>query len=93
MSGPKIFNYWCFILKEYGKINLKNDKYIEIAPDTHVMQCSVKLEVITQEEASTLSKEAISARWRRILENTTIKPIEMHPPLWFWSRNNFEFNL
>ncbi len=93
LSGPKIFNYWCFILKEYGKINLKNDKYIEIAPDTHVMQCSVKLEVITQEEASTLSKEAISARWRRILENTTIKPIEMHPPLWFWSRNNFEFNL
>ncbi len=93
LSGPKIFNYWCFILKEYGKINLKNDEYIEIAPDTHVTQCSVKLGVITQEEASTLSKEAISVRWRKVLENTTIKPIEMHPPLWFWSRNNFEFNI
>ncbi|MBS3144404.1 hypothetical protein J4208_02360 [Candidatus Woesearchaeota archaeon] len=93
LSGPKIFNYWCFILREYGKINLKNDEYIEIAPDTHITQCSVKLGIITPEEAATVSKEIISARWRSILEHTAIKPIEMHPPLWFWSRNNFQFQL
>src|SRR3989344_4049066 len=93
LSGPKIFNYWCFILREYGKINLKNDEYIEIAPDTHITQCSIKLGVITAEEANTLSKESISARWRTILQDSTIKPIELHPPLWFWSRNKFQFNI
>lgn len=93
LSGPKIFNYWCFILQEYGKIKLKNSEFIEIAPDTHVTQCSVLLNVISKDESKRLSKEEISKRWRDILEGSGITPIEMHPPLWFWSRNNFEFKL
>lgn len=92
LSGPKIFNYWCFILKEYGKIQLKNSEFIEIAPDTHVTQCSVKLGLISQQEADALSKESISGKWREILKDSGIVPIEMHPPLWFWSRNKFAFN-
>ena len=93
LSGPKIFNYWCFILKEYGKINLKNSEFIEIAPDTHVTKCSVKLGVISPEEAESLSKEQISERWKNLLHGSGINPIDMHPPLWFWSRNGFLFNL
>lgn len=93
LSGPKIFNYWSFIMKTYGKIPLKNAKYIEIAPDTHVTQCSAILGVITKEEAETLSKEEISKRWRLLLENSYITPIDMHPPLWFWSRNGFIFKI
>ena len=93
LSGPKIFNYWSFILKEYGKAPLKNVEFIEIAPDTHVTQCSVKLGVISQQEADTISKESISNRWREVLKDSGIAPIEMHPPLWFWSRNGFIFNL
>lgn len=93
ISGPKIFNYWCFILQQYGKLSLKNSEYIEIAPDTHITQCSVKLGVITQEEAESLTKEKISQRWRELLKDTEITPIEMHPPLWFWSRNNFQFKI
>ena len=93
LSGPKIFNYWSFIISTYGKIPLKNRDLIEIAPDTHITQCSIKLEVITEEEASALSKEEISARWRDILAGSGIDPIDMHPPLWFWSRNKFIFNL
>ncbi len=57
ISGPKIFNYWSYILTTYGNINLKNRLYIEIAPDTHITQCSVKLGVISKEEAVTLSKD------------------------------------
>ena len=72
---------------------LKNVEFIEIAPDTHVTQCSVKLGVITEKEAETLSKDAISNRWREVLKDSGIAPIEMHPPLWFWSRNGFIFKI
>lgn len=93
LSGPKIFNYWSFIISTYGGIKLINRKFIEIAPDTHITQCSVKLGVITEQEAKTLSKEEISNRWRNILENSKIDPIDMHPPLWFWSRNGFIYDV
>ncbi|MEK6927643.1 MAG: hypothetical protein AABX11_04380 [Nanoarchaeota archaeon] len=89
ISGPKIFNYWSFILKDYGKINLSNTEFIEIAPDTHVTQCSVILGVISKEESESLSKEQISEKWRLALNGSGINPIDMHPPLWFWSRNGF----
>lgn len=92
LSGPKIFNYWSFIIATYGGVYLKNRDQIDIAPDTHVTQCSVKLEVITQAEAEKLSKENISERWREVLKGSGIDPIDMHPPLWFWSRNGFIFD-
>jgi hypothetical protein len=93
LSGPKIFNYWSFILGEYGKVKLKNTEHIEIAPDTHITQGSVMLGVITQDEAENLSKDEISKRWRDLLHGSGITPIEMHPPLWFWSRNGFIYEL
>ncbi len=93
LSGPKIFNYWSFIIQEYGKVKLKNSEFIEIAPDTHVTKCSVLLRVITEKEYEFFSKEKISERWRELLQGTEINPIDMHPPLWFWSRNNFRFKL
>ncbi len=93
LSGPKIFHYWCFILQEYGKIKLKNAEFIEIAPDTHITQCSVRLGVITQADSITLTKDQISQRWRKVLQGSGITPIQMHPPLWFWSRNRFVYEL
>ena len=93
ISGPKIFNYWSFVMKEYGQIQLKNAEYIEIAPDTHITQCSIKLGVLNLEEAEKLSKEKISEKWRQSLKGSGINPIDMHPPLWFWSRNGFLFAL
>lgn len=93
LSGPKIFNYWSFIISTYGKVILNNRDQIEIAPDTHITQCSVKLGVITPEEAITLKKDEISKRWRELLKNSGIDPIDMHSPLWFWSKNGFIFNL
>ncbi len=93
LSGPKIFNYWAFILCEYGHVPLASREYIEIAPDTHITQGSVRLGVITLDEAKSLSKERISERWRLALKGSGINPIDMHPPLWFWSRNGFIFQL
>jgi len=91
ISWPKIFNYWCSILPKYTWINLKNSDYIEIAADTHIIQSSIKLWVI--EEKEIISKNEIHKRWREILKSSWITPAEMHSPLWFWSRNNFEFKI
>ncbi len=93
LSGPKIFNYWAFIIQEYGGARLKNSEFIEIAPDTHITQCSIKLGVITKTESEKITKEEISQKWREALKDSGITPIEMHPPLWFWSRNGFIYNL
>jgi len=93
LSGPKIFNYWAFIIQKYGGAKLSNSEWIEIAPDTHVTSCSVKLGVLTQEDAEKVPKEVLSAKWRKVLDGSGITPIEMHPPLWFWSRNGFEYKL
>lgn len=91
LSWPKIFNYWSFIIQQYGGITLKNSEYIDIAPDTHITQCSVKLGVVTAEEAISLSKDALSVRWRSLLDWSWITPIQMHAPLRFWSRNGFQY--
>jgi hypothetical protein len=93
LSGPKIFNYWSFIISTYGKVKLSNRDQIEIAPDTHITQCSIRLGVITKKESEVLSKDEISVRWRDLLKGSNIDPIDMHPPLWFWSRNGFLFDL
>jgi len=89
LSGPKIFNYWCFILQEYCNVKLANSNLISIAPDTHITKCSIKLGVIDGNE----SKEQIAQKWREALKDSNITPIQMHPVLWFWSKNNFQFTL
>lgn len=93
LSGPKIFNYWSFVVSTYGGEKLLNRQFIEIAPDTHITRCSVRLGLISESEAKELSKEQISKRWREVLEGSKIDPIDMHPPLWFWSRNGFVYDL
>ena len=93
LSGPKIFHYRCFILGKYGKVSLTNKEFIDIAPDTHIIQCSIKLWVLTEKESTLLSRQEISDRRRKLLDGTDITPIDMHAPLWFWSRNGFLFKV
>lgn len=93
LSGPKIFNYWSFIIQEYGGINLKHSDSISIAPDTHIIQCSVRLGLITTGEADKLSRETIAERWKEVLQDSGLAPIRIHPALWFWSRSGFAYKL
>lgn len=93
LSGPKIFHYWSYILGEYCGVVLKNRDFIQIAPDTHVIKCSILLAVITEEEVQEMKKDEISERWRELLNGTGLAPIDMHSPLWFWSKNNFSYKL
>jgi hypothetical protein len=93
LSGPKIFNYWSSILGAYGHIELKNKEYIEMAVDTHILKCSVVLNVISPAEALTLGRLEIAHKWREALAGSGIAPTEMHFVLWFWSRNGFLINV
>ena len=90
LSGPKIFNYWSSILDRYAHTKLKNQAYIEMAVDTHVLKASVVLGVITQQEADKLGRLEVAERWRRALAESEITPSNMHFVLWFWSRNGFK---
>ncbi len=93
LSGPKIFNYWSFIMATYGGVKMKHTAFIDIAPDTHIIKCSVILGVITERESVNLTREQISERWREGLKGSGINPIDLHAPLWFWSRNGFLFKI
>lgn len=91
LSGPKLFNYWCYILVAKCGVPLKNREHIDIAVDTHVAQSSVVLGVITQDEAAKLTREAIAERWRGLLHGTELAPVDLNVPLWFWSRDGFTY--
>lgn len=92
LAGPKLFNYWCYILTTKCGAPLANKEHIDIAVDSHVARSSVFLGVITQNEAATLTRGAIAERWRRLLHGTDIAPVDLNVPLWFWSRNGFTYH-
>ncbi len=85
ISGPKMANYWLYILSHYTDAKFKNMEEISIIPDTHVLQCSIKLGLTTPE----MSSLEVAAIWKDLLNGSSLAPIEMHPVLWNWSRNNF----
>lgn len=90
LSGPKILNYWLYVLGNYTGFKFKNRQYITIAPDTHVIQASVRLGLIAESETSRGDvREYVASKWADLLNGTDIMPIDVHTPLWLWSRGGF----
>lgn len=91
LAGDKICNYWMYVLYQYTDIKFSNIECLTVAPDTHVIKASQKLGVMTEEEMSSghVQMEVIQ-RWNQILKNTKYNPIDIHTPLWLWSRNGFQ---
>jgi hypothetical protein len=85
ISGPKMANYWLYILSQYTDAQFKNMCEISIIPDTHVCQCSAKLGLTSE----TMSPIEVAAAWKQLLKDCPLSPVDMHPVLWNWSRNNF----
>jgi hypothetical protein len=85
LSGPKLSNYWPYILSQYTDVTFTNTHEISIIPDTHVIQCTIHLG-LAPASATSVQVEAV---WREVLEGSGISPVTMHPVLWNWSRNNF----
>lgn len=90
LSGEKILNYWLYVMEQYAGVNLKSRDAISVAPDTHVLQASVQLGILTQTEAaSPLARGLAAERWASLLKGTDLVPIDIHTPLWLWSRKGF----
>ena len=51
LGGNKICNYWLYVLEQYTDIVFVDRENITVAPDTHVIQASQRLGVISAEEA------------------------------------------
>jgi len=94
LGGNKICNYWLYVLEQYTDIEFVDRENITVAPDTHVIQASQKLGVITAEESQLASVQTLLAeRWENLLQGTDLKPIDVHTPMWLWSRGKFEVNI
>ena len=94
LGGNKICNYWLYVLEQYTDIEFVDRENITVAPDTHVIQASHKLGVITAEESQLASVQTLLAeRWENLLQGTDLKPIDVHTPMWLWSRGKFEINI
>jgi hypothetical protein len=85
LSGPKLSNYWPYILSQYTDVRFNDMHAISIIPDTHIIQSSIKLGLVTV-NATPLQVEAA---WQQLLKDSNISPVQVHPVLWNWSRNNF----
>lgn len=94
LGGNKICNYWLYVLEQYTNMEFADRENITVAPDTHVIQASKKLGVISEEESQLANIQNILAeRWENILIGTDFKPIDVHTPMWLWSRGKFKVDI
>lgn len=91
LSGTKICNYWMYVIYQYTDKKYKNIDHLTVAPDTHVCKSSKMLGLITEEEFLSANVQLIVIdKWKKLLEGTKYKPIDIHTPLWLWSRGGFK---
>lgn len=94
LGGNKINNYWLYVMEQYTDTKFHDRENITVAPDTHVIQASTKLGIITLEEAALPNVQMLVAdRWKAILKDTEYVPIDIHTPMWLWSRGKFKIEL
>ena len=56
-----------------------------------MIQASQRLGVISEEEMHLANVQQIVAeRWAELLKGTELKQIDVHTPMWLWSRGKFE---
>jgi len=90
LSGAKIMNYWLYVMGQYTNAVFSDKQNITVAPDTHVLQASAKLGLITPDDIKNPnSRQMVSELWNAVLKDTRWHPIDVHTPLWLWSRSGF----
>lgn len=91
LSGTKICNYWLYVIYQYTDREYKNIEKLTVAPDTHVCKATHRLGLMTDAELNSSNAQQITIdRWQELLNGTGYKPIDVHTPLWLWSRNGFK---
>lgn len=90
LSGTKICNYWLYVIYQYTDMRYININHLNVAADTHVCKASLKIGIITEEEYNSSNVQLIVIeKWKEIFKGTKYSPIDIHTPLWLWSRNGF----
>lgn len=90
LSGEKIANYWLYVILQYTSASLTNRCCLTVAPDTHVIQASIRLGVVEDTADQGTLRPLVAAAWREILAGTELCPVDIHTPLWLWSRRRFK---
>lgn len=94
LGGNKIMNYWLYVMEQYTDLKFIDRENITVAPDTHIIQASEKLGIITTSERNLSNVQVIVAdRWTELLRDTEYCPIDIHTPMWLWSRGKFAIAL
>ncbi len=90
LSGTKLCNYWLYVIWQYTDMEYINLNHLTVAPDTHVCKATFKLGLINEVELnSTNVQKLVITRWNDALKGTKYCPIDIHTPLWLWSRGGF----
>ena len=89
LSGNKIAHYWLYVLTRYTDLNLIDCENISVAPDTHVIQATQMLGLIDSDLVGPSAQEAAVDAWKEVLRDTELQPIDIHTPMWLWSRGGF----
>ena len=80
-----------YVIYQYTDCNYKNIEKLTVAPDTHVCKATLRLGLINEEEFHSSNVQLIVIeRWQNLFKDTPYKPIDIHTPLWLWSRNGFK---
>lgn len=91
LAGIKICNYWLYVIYQYTDMRYKNIEELTVAADTHVIKATHRLGLITDQELENSNVQLIVIdRWKELFNNTKYNSIDIHTPLWLWSRNGFK---
>lgn len=67
---------------------------LSIPPDTHVIQASIRLGLIEEKYLHDRNIQSIvNQAWKDVLTGTELSLIDLHTPLWLWSRNGWKVSL
>lgn len=78
-------------MEAYCGVKWIDREEISIAPDTHILQASVRLGLVPDSvlDGSMKSRELVAQTWKDLLRGSSFAPIDVHTPLWLWSRGGF----
>ena len=88
LSGPKMANYWLYVVSRFTDAPLAGRDELSIIPDVHVTRATHHLGLLPLGRRPT--PELVAEIWRHGLRGSGIAPPDLHAPLWRWSRANFE---
>lgn len=90
LSGTKLCNYWLYVIWQYTDREYRNPEALTVAPDSHVCKSTYRLGLISGAELQSSSvQKIVIERWQELLSGTKYSPINVHTPLWLWSRSGF----